>query len=66
MPNTAATTQGPIHAVKCAHCGSPNDARELEAQQLLEAGQVFICDACGKPSRIVQVRKVTVVVLKQA
>lgn len=59
------TTNGPMHSVPCAHCGHKNDLRELEAQKLVEVGQGIICDNCSKQSRIVGMKSVMMVVLRQ-
>jgi uncharacterized Zn finger protein len=52
------TVQGPVDAVPCAHCGNPQDFRELE---ILAHGVGAECDNCGKVSEIVDIRKVIVV-----
>jgi hypothetical protein len=64
MP-AAGTTNGPLHAVPCAHCGGAQDMRELDAQQLLERGSSVVCDHCKRKSLIVGIREVKVVVLRQ-
>lgn len=64
MP-AAGTTQGPLHAVPCAHCGKPNDMRVLDEQKLIDPGSGVECDHCGRISTIVGVRQTKVVVLKQ-
>lgn len=64
MPATG-TTSGPLHAVPCAHCGAKQDARELDAQQLIETGQGLVCDNCKRTSTIVGVRQTKVIVLRQ-
>lgn len=64
MP-AAGTTNGPLHAVPCAHCGHPNDLRELDAQQLVDKGSGVVCDNCDKTSRIVGIRELKIVVLRQ-
>jgi hypothetical protein len=51
--------QGPVDAVPCAHCGNPQDLRELEAP--LAHGLGFECDNCRRISEIVDIRKVIVV-----
>jgi hypothetical protein len=65
-PTAAKTTQGPLHAVPCAHCGAPQDARVLDEQKLIEVGQGMICDNCNKTSVIAGVRQTKVIVLRQA
>lgn|GEM_PF-6951273 len=59
---TAATVQGPIKAVPCAHCGQPMDLAELQEQ--LGHGVSIECDHCSRSSEIVDIRRVYV--LRQA
>lgn len=63
MPASPKTTQGPADAVPCAHCGVDQDLTDLE---VVERGYGIKCDNCGKTSEIIQVRKVTTVLLRQA
>lgn len=63
--NTARTTSGPANAVPCAHCGVPQDFRDLEGQSLLDTGHVVVCDDCGRRSEIVGVQQATIVRLRQ-
>lgn len=45
------TTNGPVHAVACPHCGRPNDLRELENQNLLDTGSEIVCGPVdGQPN----------------
>lgn len=71
VPGKSAT-QGEMKAVPCPWCGSPMDfsAHADETQggvgwggQGLEAGAQVDCDACGRTSKILAVRQVTVVKL---
>jgi len=64
MP-AAGTTNGPLHAVPCAHCGTPQDLRILSEQKLLDNGQGVVCDHCNRTSKIVALKEITVVVLRQ-
>jgi len=59
------TTNGPLHAVPCAHCGARQDLRLLDEQKLLDMGQGVVCDHCKRTSRIVGVRETKVIVLRQ-
>lgn len=66
-------TGGPIHGVPCPHCGTPNDLRDLDAQNLLDTGNEIVCSPvdgaigtkhCGRMfvvSRIQMVKVVQVV-----
>lgn len=40
---TPPSTNGPVHAVHCPHCGRPNDLRELDSQNLLDTGSEIVC-----------------------
>lgn len=59
----APQSQGPIHGVKCPHCGAPNDFRELLTQgdtTIFPNTEVF-CDHCGWMMIVKQVLKVTMI-----
>jgi endogenous inhibitor of DNA gyrase (YacG/DUF329 family) len=47
-----------MDAVPCAHCGASNNYGELE---FVDRGMAVECDSCGKPSEVVDIRKVVVV-----
>jgi DNA-directed RNA polymerase subunit RPC12/RpoP len=51
--------------VPCAHCGTPQDLRILSEQKLLDNGQGVVCDHCNRTSKIVALKEITVVVLRQ-
>ena len=55
---TPKTVQGPINAVPCSHCGLPQNYGELE---FVDRGMSVECDDCGKPSEVVDIRKMVVV-----
>jgi hypothetical protein len=45
------TTGGPVNAVRCPHCGRPNDLRELDTQNLLDTGSEIVCGPVdGQPN----------------
>lgn len=71
MPQSS--TQGPIAAVPCPHCGQKNDFRAHADQesggtgwgeQGLERGATVDCDHCGKLSKIMAIDKITVIRLQ--
>lgn len=64
MP-AAGMVNGPLHAVPCAHCGRPNDLRDLDGQKILEVGSGLVCDHCGRTSKIAGIKELKIVVLKQ-
>jgi hypothetical protein len=64
MP-AAGTTNGPLHAVPCAHCGTPQDMRGLDEQKLLENGAEIVCDNCERTSTVVGIKQLKVIVLRQ-
>lgn len=66
------STSGPVAAVPCPWCGASNDFRPQadESQggegwggQGLQAGSLADCDACGRTSKIVSVKTMTIVQL---
>jgi len=68
MLKTAATVQGAINAVPCAHCGKPQDYTFIEVARAEEGldpeiprGASIECDDCGKLSEVVDVRKIVLV-----
>lgn len=65
MPQTR-TTNGPIHAVICPHCGHPNDFRDLNSQQLLDTGHTMFCDRCRRVMEVSRIAQVVVVTVRQA
>lgn len=66
MANQSPTTNGPIHAVRCPHCGKPNDFRDLHSQQLLDTGAIPECDHCHRLMEVVRIAPVTVVTVRAA
>jgi endogenous inhibitor of DNA gyrase (YacG/DUF329 family) len=58
MPLSPVTLQGPVDAVPCSHCGTPQNYGELEQ---LVRGMDVECDHCGKISEVIDIRKVIVV-----
>jgi hypothetical protein len=60
------TTNGPIEAVRCPHCGKPNDMRILQQQQLLDTGHDVECDHCNRIMEVVGMRQVTVIVVRKS
>lgn len=58
------TTQGPIEAVPCPHCGKANDFRPAQEQQLLDTGSTYVCDSCGRVMQAVGVRNVVMVTVR--
>lgn len=65
MP-AAPTTNGPIHSVRCPHCGKGNDFRDMQSQQLLDTGAVVECDFCKRFQVVVGVKPITVITVRQA
>ena len=68
MLKTAATVQGAINAVPCAHCGKPQDYTFIEVARAEEGldpeiprGASIECDDCGKLREVVDVRKIVLV-----
>lgn len=57
------TTQGPVHAVPCPHCGRPNNCKGLH--EMLTSGTTLTCDHCGQLMQIVGVKMVQVVLLSK-
>jgi len=58
---------GPIHAVKCPHCGFAQDFRELnlgDGGTQIYRGAEMSCDACDMMFVVSSVQKVTFVTLK--
>ena len=62
--STPTAVQGPLKRVPCAHCGQPMDLTEL--QEDLSSGVSIECDHCSKNSEVIDIRKVTVIVVRQA
>jgi NAD-dependent SIR2 family protein deacetylase len=60
------TTNGPINAVRCPHCGKNNDFRDMQSQQLLDTGAIADCDHCGRHMEVVSIRPVVVVTVRAA
>lgn len=60
------TTNGPIHAVRCPHCGKGNDFRDMQSQQLLDTGGVIECDHCRRFMEVVGIKPITVITVRQA
>jgi hypothetical protein len=68
----ATSTNGPVHAVPCPHCRQPMDFRPHVGgkgggggwgDQGVEPGAKVDCDACGKTSKILGRREVTIITL---
>lgn len=59
------TTNGPINAVPCPHCGNPTDFRNLASQQLLDTGSEVSCDKCGRLMRVAGLQQIQVVVVRR-
>ncbi len=66
------TTNGPVHAVVCPHCGRPNDLRELDSQNLLDTGSEIVCSPlegerdtghCGRVFIVVRIQMIKAVVV---
>lgn len=67
------STQGPIEAVPCPWCGTKNDFRVLHdgeagpdrvsgwGSQGLETGAKVDCDKCGRFSKVLAMRQVTII-----
>lgn len=64
MP-AAGTTNGPLHAVPCAHCGTPQDLRALDEQKLVENGAGISCDRCNRISEVVGIKNIKLIVMRQ-
>ncbi len=60
------TTNGPIHAVRCPHCGKSNDLRLLQEQQLLDTGHEIECDYCQHLMEVMAVRPVTIITVRKS
>lgn len=71
-----ASTQGPIEKVPCPWCGKENDCRVLAdgeagedrvsgwGSQGLEQGATIDCDHCGRFSKVIGMRKITIIRLQ--
>lgn len=66
-PVSPRTTEGPLHAVPCPHCGKANDFRQLDEtiSSLLEGGTWVSCDHCGGQLTVVKVVPIKVVQVRQ-
>lgn len=64
-PPAPQTTQGPVQAVPCPHCGHKNDCRLLQEQSLLESGHKIDCDRCHKLMLVMRVQPVVMVQVRQ-
>lgn len=64
-PNSAKATSGRVDAVPCAHCGTTMDLRPAKESGVLDTAIDVTCDTCHKTSRVVGVKDVTMVALKQ-
>lgn len=71
-PTTAKTVDGPLRRVPCAHCGKPNDLRDLKkdlesggGSGSFESGTSYACDHCGLLNMITMVTEVIVVQVRQ-
>lgn len=64
---TAATVDGPVHKVPCAHCGKPNDLRVLQKDlgESFEPGTSYQCDHCHRLNRITKVVPTLVIQVRQ-
>jgi DNA-directed RNA polymerase subunit RPC12/RpoP len=65
VPPSARSSGGPSNAVKCAHCGKPNDCRPLLEMGILESGADVECDHCHHMNKVIAVKPVTVVSVRQ-
>lgn len=58
-------TQGPANSVKCPHCQVPMDFTEhLDSESgagTLSQGASVDCDRCGKTSKVLAVKQMTIV-----
>jgi hypothetical protein len=72
-PPQPPTTNGPVNAVQCPHCGRPNDLRELDSQNLLDTGSEIVCSPlegqrdtghCGRVFVVVAIQIVKAVVVR--
>lgn len=61
---TTPTTNGPINAVRCPHCGKPNDFRDLQQQQLLDTGHIAECDHCRRLMEVIRIAPVTIITVR--
>lgn len=59
------TTNGPINAVPCPHCGAPNDFRHLSSQQLLDTGAEVSCDKCKRLMKVAGMQTVQVILVRR-
>ena len=64
-PGQSPTTNGTIDAVRCPHCGKPNDFRVLQEQQLLDTGHEVECDHCHHLMEVAAIRPVTVITVRK-
>lgn len=74
-PIAAQTVSGPINRVPCPHCGKPNDFTTLDhllvdSNESLGEGDpgghnTFSCDHCNKEMRVVSVKRITTVFVRQ-
>ena len=70
-PVSGRSTEGPVDAVPCPWCGGKLDFREFVDDEHggagwgstgeLSSGNSATCDHCGRPSKIIAVRRVTLV-----
>lgn len=71
----AQATQGPIDKVPCPYCAKPNDFTEVDhliAESDLSqgtgdpgGGPIFNCDHCGQKMRVVAMRVVKLLTVRQ-
>lgn len=60
----AKMVRGTIESCACPHCKKPNDFRD--DIEFIEDGNSFFCDHCKGKIIIVQVRKVTLLLVRAA
>ena len=65
QPTTPRQLNGAVHRVPCPWCGKTNDVRNLEQQQLLDAGTEYDCDHCGHIVQVLAVQMVKLVTVRQ-
>lgn len=63
-PQQPRVSGGPVQSVVCPSCGSPNDLRELQAQQLMDTGSEVECDKCKSLCIIVAIQPITYVTVR--
>lgn len=63
--NIPPTTNGPVNAVTCPHCGKTNDLRALQEQQILDTASQIECDHCHRIYEVVRMAPVLVVTVRR-